>query len=272
MTHEPSQITRISLATEEPALEPFARDYCAARFPDLPVQTMPLASFTDALVRPRDPSALMVVAVHADADGQLMQGSPLIEQLLTSQVPVLVIRQPEGTEREPLPFARVVVPLDGSAVAGQAIPVASRIARRYSLPVKFVMVIDPSRVIPPAYAYDPEAWGVIEELRVTAHWALGQAETTMKGDGIAVSSDLLLGSINASLMASIQDGDLVVMTTHGPERNNLHHRDSVARRVLVSTPQPILIMEADPQADIVIDGYQACGWAEPLKAEPAVRT
>lgn len=267
MTHDEPQVTRITLAAEKPELESFARDYCATMFPDLAISTMPLDTFTDTLYDPRDPEELKVVAVHADADGHLLQGSPLLEQLLSSRVPVLVLRQPEGRSNTTVQFTRVVVPLDGSTVAGQAIPVASRIARRYNLPVKFVMVIDPARVIPPAYAYDPEAWGVIEELRLTAHWALGQAETTMKEEGIDVSSDLLLGSINASLMASIQEGDLVVMTTHGPGHDRTRPRNSVARRVLVSIPQPMLIMQADPQADFVIGGYAACGWAEPLKAE-----
>lgn len=268
MTKDEPQVTRITLATEQPELESFAKDYCAAMFPDLAVSTMPLDAFTDALHGRRDPAELKVVAVHADADGHLLQGSPLLEQLLSSHVPVLVLRRAEGQPNEAVPFSRVVVPLDGSTIAGQAVPVASRIARRYNLPVKFVMVIDPARVIPPAYAYDPEAWGVIEELRLTAHWALGQAETTMKDEGIDVSSDLLLGSINASLMASIHEGDLVVMTTHGPGHDRPRHRNSVARRVLVSIPQPMLIMQADPQAEIVIDGYPACGWAEPLRAEP----
>lgn len=272
MTQDEPQVTRITLAAEQPELESFAEGYCETMFPDLAVSTMPLDAFTDALYGQRDPGELKVVAVHADADGHLLQGSPLLEQLLSSHVPVLVIRQPEGNANGVAPFTRVVVPLDGSSVAGQAIPVASRIARRYNLPVKFVMVIDPARVIPPAYAYDPEAWGVIEELRLTAHWALGQAETTMKEEGIEVSSDLLLGSINASLMASIHEGDLVVMTTHGPGHDRTRYRNSVARRVLVSIPQPMLIMQADPQAEVVIDGYQACGWAEPLKAEPVRST
>jgi nucleotide-binding universal stress UspA family protein len=268
MTHDIPSANSITLATEQPGLESFARAYCAAIFPDLPMESMPLDAFTEALQGSGDPESLMVVAVRADADGHLANDSMLLDHLLASRVPVLVLRQSEGAITEPHAFARVVVPLDGSPVAGQAIPVASRIARRYHLPVKFVMVIDPSRVIPPAYAYDPEAWGVIEELRLTSHWALGQAEDTMKQDGVEVSSDLLLGSINASLMASIHPGDLVVMTTHGLERIHLRYRESVARRVLVSTPEPILIMQADRDAAESMESYQACGWVEPLKRDP----
>src|SRR5690606_3036804 len=76
---------------------------------------------------------------------------------LDSDVPVLVLRVPAGEEPRFGPIDRIVVPLDGSATAAQAIPLASRLARMGNLPVQFVMVIDPSRVIPAAYAYDPEA-------------------------------------------------------------------------------------------------------------------
>lgn len=53
------------------------------------------------------------------------------------------------------------------------------------------------------------------------------------------------------------------------DRHNLRYRDSVARRVSISIPQPILIMRAEPQKTLVVDGYQACGWAEPLSTNKA---
>lgn len=266
MITESTLARRIVLAAEQPALADNARQFLAAMLPDLDITPTDLESFTESLQEPDTGEDVLVLAMHADADGHLDSGSPLVQQLMNSRVPVLVLRDQPG---EYAPIQRIVVPLDGSTTAGQAIPLASRLARRYNLPVKFVMVIDPARVIPPAYAYDPEAWGVIEELRLTAHWALCQAEKSMQAYGVDVSSDLLLGSINASLVASIQEGDLVVMTTHGLDRHNLRYRDSVAKRVLVSIPQPILIMQAESEKPLVIEGYQACGWAEPFRNHQA---
>ncbi len=264
MTSQQSLVKRITISAERPYLEPFARQFCDAMLPNLTVHSLPLDQFAERLDREFAPEELFLVVLQADANGHLQNGSPFVQQLMTSQVPVMVLRQRTGQDQPPTSFSRIVVPLDGSSTAGQAVPIASRLAGISKLPVKFVMVIDPSRVIPPAYTYDPEAWGVIEELRLTAHWALGQAEAMMQRDGIESSSDLLLGSINASLMASIGEGDLVVMTTHGLDRHNLRYHDSVAMRVLCSIPQPILIMQAQPQQSVVVDGYQACGWAEPL--------
>ena len=264
MTQQQSVVKRITISAERTELEPFARHFCDAMLPGVAINTLDLEPFAELLHQDYDPEELFLVILQADEQGHLQNGSPIVQHLMTSQVPVMVLRQHEWLEQPQTSFNRIVVPLDGSSTAGQAVPVASRLAGISKLPVKFVMVIDPSRVIPPAYTYDPEAWGVIEELRLTAHWALGQAEAMMKRDGVESSSDLLLGSINASLMASIGEGDLVVMTTHGLDRHNLRHQDSVAMRVLCSIPQPILIMQAQPQQSVVVDGYQACGWAEPL--------
>src|SRR5699024_9891068 len=120
--------------------------------------------------------------LHADEGGQLDNGSPILQAIMSSRVPVLVTRHSYSGSTPDANIKRVVVPLDGSASAGQAIPIASRTAQVRNVPVRFLMVIDPSRVIPPAYAYDPEAWGMIENLRQTSHWALSQAEAAMQQD------------------------------------------------------------------------------------------
>lgn len=260
---------RIILSMERPDLEEWGRQFCAGLFPERDVEVIPVDHFLDRCQQDQIADEQLVIVLSADAKGHLAEGSPLVQQLMAAVTPVLVLRKPEGQELPVTSFERVVVPLDGSSIAGQAVPIASVVARSKNWPVKFVMVIDPNRVIPPAYAYDPEAWGVIEELRTTAHWALSQAEALMEKDGVSASSDLLLGSINASLMASMNSSDLVVMTTHGPSKQNVRYRESVARRVLMTTTQPILIMQGQPQASVVVDGHQASAWIEPLKSNTA---
>lgn len=255
-------IERIKLSMEHPDLEEWGRQFCTGLLPQSEVQPLPLEQFFDRCQQPQVDDELLVIVLAADAKGHLSEGSPLIQQLMASRAPVLVVRKPRGQTAPLTSFDRVVVPLDGSSVAGQAVAIASDVAQAKQWPVKFVMVIDPNRVIPPAYAYDPEAWGVIEELRTTAHWALSQAEAMMEKDGVSASSDLILGSINASLMASMNETDFVVMTTHGPARQNMRYRESVARRVLMTTSQPILIMQGQEQAPIVVDGHQTSTWLE----------
>lgn len=265
----PTMIRRIILAAEGPDLEVGARNYCAALMPDAQVQPCSLDAFAESLDHEYDSDELHVLMLHADEDGHLENGLPILRSIMISHVPVLVIRHSRGGSVPEAAVQRVVVPLDGSTAAGQAIPIAAQIAKNLDVPVRFLMVIDPARVIPPAYAYDPDAFGMIEELRQTSHWALSQAETAIQHEGISVGSDLMFGPINASLSASIHEGDLVVMTTHGTDRHRLRYRESVALRTLVSVPQPMLIMRAQRESPVVIDAYQACSWVEPLQRDTA---
>lgn len=258
-------ISQIILAVERPELEPAAQTFCRDQFPDAQVNTLTLNTFLDSLDSERDPDVLRVLMLLADEEGQLDSTSGLARSIMNSAVPVLVLRSRGSDLKTADAVTRVVVPLDGSRSAGQALPLASRVAQELNVPVRFLMVIDPSRVIPPAYAYDPDAWGMIEELRQTSHWALSQAEASMRNDGLEVGSDLLFGPINASLSANIGPTDLVVMTTHGRGRYGGKQRDSVTLRTMISVPQPMIVMRAEQELPIVVDGYLACSWLEPLQ-------
>jgi len=261
-----SQSVRGILFAADPALDGPAGEFAQGLF----AGNVELASYpydrlgrVEEIARETD-AGLIVLAVPADEDGHIDPRSTFGHVSLDSDVPVLVLRVPAGEEPRFGPIDRIVVPLDGSATAAQAIPLASRLARMGNLPVQFVMVIDPSRVIPAAYAYDPEAWGIISDLRQTAHWALRQSEDQLRKDGVEVHSDLLVGPVNACLTENVQDGDLIVMTTHGSGRASRRRVGSVAERVLAVTPQPIVIMRGAIQADVVVEGYEACSWVEPL--------
>lgn len=254
MSTEPI-IQRVLLAVEGPDLEPGAREYCTSLIPDGVIHMHSMDTFVESLEDEYQQDELRVLMLHADEDGQLGEGSPIVHSIMSSRLPVLVTRHSQGGTAPDPHVKRIVVPLDGSTTAGQAIPIASRIARMLNVPVRFMMVIDPARVIPPAYAYDPEAWGMIEELRQTSHWALSQAETAMRRDGVTATSDLLLGPINDSLAVSIGEGDLVVMTTHGLDWSGTRYRNSVALRTLLTGPQPMLIMRAERDSPLVVDAY-----------------
>lgn len=213
-------------------------------------------------VRFEDASMIVMAGYrHPDGSGETVNDPALIA--LDSPVPVMVLRAAEG-ELQPFPkMQRILVPLDGSSRSAQALPVATRIAHKTGLPVHLVMVIDPSRVLPPAYAYDPDAWDIITELRETAHWALRQAEEPLMREGVAVESSLLYGPVNAILQSTMEPEDIVVMTTHG---TGMARRKigSVAARVLATAPGPVVIHRGGDQGDIVVDGYEACSWVEPL--------
>lgn len=263
MEHASNSIS-LHLAVEHPDLVEFATEFCDKQLPGISRNLIDLDEFLDRLTFDHPANEMLMLVVGADADDELSPASPMIQQLTSSRVPVLVVRKQADSSVVMSPLKRIVVPLDGSSGSGQAIPLAQKVAAILSLPVRFLMVIDPSRVIPPAYAYDPEAWGIIEELRQTAHWALTQAEQATRAQGLEVGSSLLYGATNASLAAAIEEGDLVVMASHGADRRSRRSVDSVALRVLCAVPEPMIVMRASRQADVIVDGYEACSWVEPL--------
>lgn len=257
---------RVFLAAQDPAAADPAETYLRGLAGDaIDVTRIPYDEFGTLAERAGKSHAdLIVLVVQADDDGHIDPETALARYSLDSEIPVMVLRQQSGEEPSFGTTSRIVVPLDGSATAAQVLPLASRISKLTGLPVRFVMVIDPSRVIPAAYAYDPEAWGVISDLRQTAHWALRQAEEQLRSEGVEVESDLLFGPVNACMREVLGEGDMVVMTTHGSGRATRRRVGSVARRVLASMPQPIVIMRAAVQGDVIVEGYEACSWVEPL--------
>lgn len=212
---------------------------------------------------------LIVMATTCCSVRALDHSCGAAELALDSPIPVMLLRMHEPARAAVSPIRRVLVPLDGSARAAQALPLAGTLARLLGTPVQFIMVIDPVRVLPPAYAYDPEAQGnIITDLRETAHWALKQAERQLEQDGVAVTSTLLYGPVSTCIQAAIEPDDLLVMTTHGTGRAAATRLGSVAAKMVSRVTTPLVIMRGQSQSDVVVNA--ACPWVEPVSSPPAV--
>lgn len=213
---------------------------------------------------------LIVTATMCEPGGRLDPSCGAGHLALNSPVPVMLLHSHEQDVHAFPEVTRLLVLLDGSARAAQALPFTAKLARRLRLPVQFVMVIDPSRVLPPAYAYDPEAVGdVITDLRETAHWALKQAEQRLEREGIAVQSVLLYGPVLTCITSTIEPGDMVLMTTHGTGRAPAGKLGSIAERMVANVTTPLVIMRGRTERDVVGDAYVACPWVEPISRPTA---
>lgn len=259
-------LSRILVAADDEALINPTYEYIRSLVGDLvDIDMAPQDRMHDVIRLAESRGAAMIaIATHCEANGRVDPDCMPSQLALNSTIPVLILRVRPGESLAFTPVTRILVPLDGSPRAAEALPVATRMATRLGVRVQFVMVIDPSRVIPPAYAYDPDAWSVISVLQETAHWALKQAEEHMTAAGVDVESSLLFGPVNAVLQESIAPGDVVVMTTHGTGRAAQDKLGSVAARIVASAAVPVVIMRGGVPGDIVVDGYQACSWVEPL--------
>jgi len=152
-------------------------------------------------------------------------------------------------------FRRILVPLDGSALAEQAIPTAGRSARATGGSVVLVQVISP----PFAYGYGPyllqppcymddlalrddlsEATSYLERVAASIHLAGVETEVEACYGSAAV---MILSAAHAKNM------DLIVMCSHGYTGLKRRLLGSVAQKVARHAPVPVLVLHHHTTAD-----------------------
>lgn len=152
-------------------------------------------------------------------------------------------------------FTRIVVPLDGSALAERALPMAERLAQACEAKLRLVFVHQPVPVsaLPPdvagtAAGYDRYARAMEENyLRDTA----ARIRDTI---GLPVSTALLDGPVARTLAAQVTEfaADLVVMTTHGRGAVSRFWMGSVADELVRTLPIPVLLLRSDTELDRIL--------------------
>ena len=149
-------------------------------------------------------------------------------------------------------FQRILVPLDGSALAEQAIPTAGRIARATGGSVVLVRAIlppvdyeyGPYMLRPTFTVFDQE---VQEALQEATHY-LERVATSSSLAGIETAVVAETGSAAAMILSVTTDrhGDLIVLCTHGKTGLQRWLLGSVAQKVARHAPVPVLVLHPHP--------------------------
>ncbi|HEU5303562.1 MAG TPA: universal stress protein [Gemmatimonadales bacterium] len=144
------------------------------------------------------------------------------------------------------PFRSILVPLDGSGVAEQALPVALAIAERARGKVKLVLVhrqFHPSVLMEPSEVFTRTELAIQQSERNYLREVLGRVRDRL---GRAISSAVLKGPVAATLAEYIRDTgtDLVVMTTHGQGGVRRAWLGSVADQLIRTVEVPVLLVRA----------------------------
>ena len=143
-------------------------------------------------------------------------------------------------------YSKVIVPLDGSDLAEQALPYAELVAKSLSVPVELVQAYDilPTRIL------GVQGNQVIAQLdggaRQRAEASMEPAQQRLQSSGIAVSLTALRGPAAEIIMsrAGIDPEALVVMSTHGRGGISRWVMGSVTDKALHTIPNPMLIVRA----------------------------
>ena len=195
----------------------------------------------EQIVTAAAPGDLIAMSTHGRGlAGRVLLGSVADRVVRHAAAPTLLVRAGErptgGAE-----VARLVVPLDGSKLAEQALPVAAELARELGVPVRLVRALDVDLVraavqAGPAVAAAHAASQARLETEILAE--LEARAASLREQGVAATAEVLHGAAVPALLAALVPDDLLVLTTHG--------RGNVGRWLLGSVAEPLVRQAVAP--------------------------
>lgn len=194
-------------------------------------------------------ATMIVLASHGRGMvGRIAFGSVADRLSRSSPVPAVIVHPvAESVDPHAADIRRLVVPLDGSEIAMEALPVVRQIAESTGTPVLLVSAVNPSAVMLPspvgASYYPAELY---EEIAADMGEA---AKETLKGGstelgGLSVETKIVEGPAVEAIQSAIEPGDLVVMTSHGRGGFSRWLLGSVSEKLIRSGVAPVVLVPA----------------------------
>lgn len=143
-------------------------------------------------------------------------------------------------------FKRIVVPLDGSDLANEALGKARELAARLDVPIHLVRAIDPTainRVGSVGLGFDYTAIDeLLSEEEQDASSFIDTQVKALSDEGYKVSGIVLRGYAAAAITSTTEEGDMLVMASHGRTGVRRWFLGSVAEEVLRQATVPVLLI------------------------------
>ncbi|HEX6965012.1 MAG TPA: universal stress protein [Gemmatimonadaceae bacterium] len=231
----------------------------AAELPDQvyaePIHTRPLASpYSETaviveslrrLARRLHPD-LMVMATHARGGvSRAWLGSVADALVRRGTVPILLVRpRDERTAAASAPFRHILVPLDGSTVAEEALPLAQTLAALAETQLTLLRVIVPRRAIARPAPVTRISAAYVAEQETQAREYLTSVRARVETQGACIDTVSVIADHPARAIldyAVDHDVDLIAMSTHGLGGVKRFMIGSVADKVLRGAPMLVLL-------------------------------
>ena len=206
------------------------------------------------------PGTIVAMSSHGRSGvSRWWAGSVTDRVIHTARDPLLIIHthRPWGTVLDGEAFERLVVPVDGSALAAKALPHAAHIANGMGIPIDLVCVVptreeyghsmrlSSSSLLRFMPAYEEFEMMASREAEGNLSEAMGQLSRL----GVAEAGSETLQGRPAERIADFSrnlPNSLVVMTTHGRGGVGRMVMGSVADRVLRQSDAPVLLVQSGP--------------------------
>jgi nucleotide-binding universal stress UspA family protein len=143
-------------------------------------------------------------------------------------------------------YSRIVVPLDGSEVAEEALAHAVEFAKLLNTPLHLVRVADAhalESVAGTGMGFDYVEMGTLLQDEIDAARSYIDAKTEeLSGNGQSVSNSVVTGPVSRSIVDQLKTGDLLVIASHGRTGISRWFLGSVAEDVIRHSPVPVLLI------------------------------
>lgn len=143
-------------------------------------------------------------------------------------------------------YAKILVPLDGSALAERAVHHAVEIASGKDTEIILLQVIhDPLAEVPEA-GQEAELKAATEAVNIAKAY-LNMVAARVQKEGVKVRSVVLEGTPDGAILGFAHDEevDLLVMSTHGRTGFSKAIMGSVAEKVALTTRRPVVLVKPE---------------------------
>lgn len=143
-------------------------------------------------------------------------------------------------------FSRIVVPVDGSALAEQALPQVLELARSLGAPVALIRVVDISRL--DIYGHNLHEISAermkqaIADERAAAKKYLEQLAARFLEHGVRTTTTILSGFVNQMILGFVSSDDLIVLASRANAGLDRSHLGSTASALTQFARVPVLVI------------------------------
>ena len=189
---------------------------------------------------------LVIMATHGrGAGGRAVFGS--VADRVARRAPTSTLLVRGGSAAVAPPLTRVLLPLDGSPLAERATPVAADLAADLGLPIRVLRVVDFDVLRAAVQAGPAAAAAYARSQEVARHEAdtyVADRVERLRNRDLSATGEVRTGPPAGALLAAIETGDVVVMTTHGRGGVRRWLLGSVAEKLVRLAPGPVLLVRA----------------------------
>lgn len=214
----------------------------------------------EEIIASAEDADLVVMTTHGrGAAGRLIFGSTADRVARHGTTPTLLLRV--GADPiESVALRRVVVPLDGSELAEQALPEAEKLARILKMPIHLARAVGADEVMAtvraelaatkPELSQEADVYERARQKpeREAAEYLATHA-TALQEAGLTAEIEILKGTPAFALLWMIRSDDVIVMTTHGLGGYQRWMIGSVAEKLVREAAAPVLLVRDTRNTD-----------------------